>query len=192
MLDTPSKPKPKPLRGRKQHELEEKEEEGEKGAEKLKRRPVGKVTIATVKQAISEATSSPLQQYLKALPLTAKLFLAALLARTRRTGVSECVLGDVVEEAKRLALMAAENPLVGDMLMRADDDHRVEGGNKGKSGGGRVLGMGVAVGELAEAGLVGVEARRGRGGKVRLGVGDEEIRLALRDDGEVKGLRFGG
>ncbi|KAL9635486.1 MAG: hypothetical protein Q9164_003422, partial [Protoblastenia rupestris] len=80
----------------------------------------GKVTIQTIKAAINEATSSPLQQYLKSLPLAAKLFLAALLARTRRTGVNECVLSDVVEEAKRLALMAADEPVVHEMLLRAD------------------------------------------------------------------------
>lgn len=159
----------------------------------------GKVTIATVKQAINEATSSPLQQYLKALPLASKLFLAALLARTRRTGVGECVLGDVLEEAKRLGRMAAENPAVEDVLltdtMPAVLHH--EGGSTDRRKVGsvaRVLGLGIAAGELAAAGVVGVEAaRRGeRGGKLRLGIGDEEIRLALRDDGEVRGLGFGG
>ncbi|KAF2761996.1 P-loop containing nucleoside triphosphate hydrolase protein, partial [Pseudovirgaria hyperparasitica] len=53
------------------------------------------VTIATIKRAIAEATSSPLQQYLRALPLASKLFLAALLARVRRSGVGEALLGDV-------------------------------------------------------------------------------------------------
>lgn len=160
----------------------------------------GKVTIATIKQAINEATSSPLQQYLKTLPLASKLFLAALLARTRRTGVGECVLGDVLEEAKRLARMAAENPIVEDFLLTdnlsASHDHQ-EGGSSGKRKSGpvaRVLGLGTAAGELAAAGVVGVEAaRRGeRGGKLRLGVGDEEVRLALRDDDQVRGLGFGG
>ena len=161
----------------------------------------GKVTIATVKQAINEATSSPLQQYLKSLPLAAKLFLAALLARTRRSGVNECVLGDVVEEAKRLGLMAADNPHIHDFLLTdggvsASQQDRVDSGTKTRSKGGsvpRVLGMGFAAGELAEAGVIGLEGgRRGdRAGKVRLGVGDEEVKLALRDDGEVRGLGFG-
>lgn len=164
------------------------------------RRGQGKVTIATVKQAINEATSSPLQKYLKTLPLTSKLFLAALLARTRRTGVGECVLGDVLEEAKRLARMAAENPVVEDILltdtMTAPHLHQ-EGGSTGKRQAGpvaRVLGLGIAVGELAAAGVVVVEAaRRGeRGAKLRLGIGDEEVRLALKDDSEVRGLGFGG
>ena len=161
----------------------------------------GKVTIATVKQAINEATSSPLQQYLKALPLAAKVFLAALLARTRRSGINECVLGDVVEEAKRLGLMAADNPNVHDFLLTdgaasaSREDDLVTGVRKGVKIGAlpRVLGMGLAAAELAEAGVIGLESgRRGeRIGKVRLGVGDEEIKLALKDDVEVRGIGFG-
>ncbi|KAF5013819.1 hypothetical protein F66182_15148, partial [Fusarium sp. NRRL 66182] len=46
---------------------------------------IPRVTIATIKQAIQEATSTPLQQSLRCLPLAGKLFLAALLARVRRT-----------------------------------------------------------------------------------------------------------
>lgn len=192
LLNTPSKPKP-------QSRLQEgvQKEKDVPGAERQKRAGVGKVTIATVKRAISEATSSPLQQYLKALPLSNKVFLAALLARTRRTGIAECVLGDVIEEARRLALMAAENPLVQDVLLMSGDGNDAVGLQRPKGGksapGPRLLGMGVAAGELAEAGVVGVEGgRRGeRGGKVRLGVGDEEVRLALREDAEVRGLGFG-
>lgn len=162
---------------------------------------VGKVTITTIKQAINEATSSPLQQYLKALPLAAKVFLAALLARTRRSGVGECILSDVVEEAKRLALMAADNPHIHDFLLT---NPTVSVGEEGSASAvskkvgkvpaaPRVLAMGFAAAELAEAGVIGLEGgRRGeRVGKVRLGVGDEEIKLALRDDREVGGLGFG-
>ena len=161
----------------------------------------GKVTIATVKQAINEATSSPVQRYLKALPLAAKVFLAALLARTRRSGLNECVLGDVVEEAKRLGLMAADNPIVHDFLLTdsaastGQEDGLGLGLRKGAKAGAvpRVLGMGLAAAELAEAGVIGLEGgRRGnRIGKVRLGVGDEEVKLALKDDVEVRGLGFG-
>jgi origin recognition complex subunit 1 len=54
------------------------------------------------------------------------------------------------------------------------------------------LGLALAATELAEAGIVGVEARHGeRVGRVRLGVGEDEIRLALGDDESVKGLGFG-
>ncbi|KAK3176425.1 hypothetical protein OEA41_007748 [Lepraria neglecta] len=167
-----------------------KEKKSLENEEASKQKPkTGKVTIATIKQAINEATSSPLQQYFKALPLAAKLFLAALLARTRRSGVNECILSDIVEEAKRLGVMSADNAHVNDFLLTDGVSS-----NSGKAlAAPRVKAMGFAAAELAEAGVIGLEgARRGeRVGKIRLGVGDEEVKLALRDDVEVRGLGFG-
>ncbi|KAL8781652.1 MAG: hypothetical protein Q9213_005917 [Squamulea squamosa] len=164
----------------------------------------GKVTIGTVKQAINEATSSSLQQYLKSLPLSSKLFLAAILVRTRRSGISECILGDVLDEAKKLGLMAADNPSIQEMLLTNAlfGQHQQSGSSESpmkkrvSTAAGdrvpRVLAMGVAAVALAEAGIIGLEGRRGeRVGKMRLNVGEEEVKLALRDDSEVKGLGFG-
>ncbi|KAI9840702.1 MAG: Origin recognition complex, subunit 1 [Sclerophora amabilis] len=172
----------------------------------------GRVTIATIKQAINEATSSPLQQYLRCLPLSSKLFLAAVLARVRRTGIGESLLGDVMEEAKRIGKMADNaaiqtfllaDTLVGAAAIAAADtagaaprgSNRPGRGNPNKASSvvaaARVLGMSGAAVELAEAGVIGVEARKGeRTGKVRLNIGEEEVRLALRDDAEVRGLGF--
>lgn len=164
----------------------------------------GKVTIATIKQAINEATTSPLQQYLKALPLASKVFLAAILARSRRTGVGECMVGDVLEEAKRLGQMSAENPLIQEMLLtetslvfRASAGSNATPSKKAKAATAlvpRMLGLGIAATELAEAGIVDLEGGSGRKGdrmgKVRLSIGDEELKLALKDDGQVKGLGF--
>ncbi|KAL8799783.1 MAG: hypothetical protein Q9182_005649 [Xanthomendoza sp. 2 TL-2023] len=172
---------------------------------KPKEKDVGQVTISIVKQAINEATSSSLQQYLKSLPLSSKLFLAAMLARTRRSGVNECVLGDVLDEAKKLGLMAADNPsvqetLLSNALSSGQRQHPVSFTSPVKKGTStiasekvpRVLAMGVAATALAEAGVIGLEGRRGeRVGKIRLNVGEEEVKLALRDDGAVKGLGFG-
>lgn len=56
----------------------------------------------------------------------------------------------------------------------------------------RVLGFGAAARELTEAGIVGVESRHGdRVGRVRLGVGEEDVRSALREDEECRGFGFG-
>jgi origin recognition complex subunit 1 len=150
---------------------------------------LARVTISTIKAAIAEATSSPIAQCLRSLPLASKLFLAALLARSRRTGVSDSTLGDVLVEAKRIADVA-ENSCVHDFLLFAD-------GALGKSKAHstvlpRVLAMGAAAMELADAGIVAMEARaRGeRAGKVRLRVGEEEVKSALMADAEVKGMGF--
>ncbi|KKY24079.1 putative origin recognition complex subunit 1 [Diplodia seriata] len=209
------------------------------------KKPSGQVvvTIATIKQAIAEATSSPLQHALRALPLASKLFLAALLARVRRTGVQEAALGDVLDEARNLALMSQTEaiqtvllgggqsqqprPLPPSSLPAAKDSDdaavaadgllsglaapshqqpvtprrgRPPGAAKAAAAAAqqqrdkaaRVIGMGNAAAELMEAGIVGLEARRGeRVGRVRLGVSDEEVKLALKDDEEVKGMGLG-
>ena len=154
---------------------------------------LGRVTISTIKQAINEATSSPLQQCLKTLPLSSKLFLAAFLARIRRSGLGESVLGDVIEEAKRLSHMA-DNPSMRELLLMNESI-----ANKGRSpikkgpasAVPRVLALGIAAMELMEAGIIGLEPRKGeRTGRIRLNVGEDEIKLALKDDSEVRGLGF--
>jgi len=155
----------------------------------------GIVTIATIKQAINEATSSPLQQALRALPLASKVFLAALLARIRRTGIGEVVMGEVVDEVKRLGLMSELHP-INYYLLAAEgdtDEGSKDGGEKvSKSNdikAARAIGLRAAARELTEAGIIGIETRHGeRIGRVRLGVADEEVRLALGDDPQVKGL----
>lgn len=153
---------------------------------------VARVTIATIKQAINEATSSPTAQHLRSLPLASKLFLAAILALTRRTGVAESTLGDVVVEAKRIADVS-ENSAIHDFLLV---DAKVASGSSGRGGftGSmpRVLALGAAAMELVEAGVVAMELRgKGeRAGKIRLRVGEEEVKSALMGDAEVKGLGF--
>jgi origin recognition complex subunit 1 len=169
--------------------------------------------MTTIKQAINEATSSPLQQALRALPLASKVFLAALLARIRRSGIGEAILGDVVDEAKRLGLMSQLLP-VHDYILAPEKDERSEmmnsvamqpytpskhrdaatklGSKSTDLKAARALGLALAATELAEAGIIGVEARHGeRVGRVRLGVGEDEVRLALGDDETVHGLGFG-
>lgn len=180
------------------------------------------VTIATIQRAIREATTSPLQIYLRHLPLASKLFLAALVARARRSGVSECVVGDVVDEAGRLAGMSSNDALGGLLSTFSaisvlsnqrkeldDDDDNDDGGRRTRTATGadrargkrtRILAMGGAAAELNEAGVVVLEARGSIGGagvgermaKVRLNVGEEEVRLAFKEDEECTGLGFGG
>nr|POE47576.1 origin recognition complex subunit 1 [Quercus suber] len=169
----------------------------------------GIVTIQTIKRAINEATSTPLAAYLRSLPLASKLFLAALLARLRRTGITESTLADVVDEARKLAIMSTNKPL-GECLLApsaitpdGSDDLGAAPSTPSKRGrkaapskfaaehAPRVLGLAAAARELAEAGIVGVESKHGgRVGRVRLGVGEEDVRGALREDEESRGLGF--
>lgn len=96
-------------------------------------------------------------------------------------------MGDVLDEAKRLGTMCQLLP-VHDFLMC---DRSMAGTRGEKAQASRMLAMGNAVMELSEGGVVLSESRKGeRTAKVRLNISEEEVRLALKDDGEVKGLGF--
>ncbi|KAI9735014.1 MAG: Origin recognition complex, subunit 1 [Claussenomyces sp. TS43310] len=151
----------------------------------------GRVTIATIKRAIREVTTNPLQQHLCGLPLSSKLFLAALLATLRRTGLGESILGQVIEEARRIAKMTtginAAHLTVAEVSSKVISGR--SNGIKRYRRGPDTHTMGSAAIELLEAGIVGLETRRGdRTGKVRLCIGEEDIKQALNDDAEVKGF----
>ncbi|CAK7232889.1 Origin recognition complex, subunit 1 [Sporothrix bragantina] len=171
---------------------------GAKGPDTTKKRTaVSRVTIDTIRRAIAEATSSPLQQYLRALPFSSRLLLAALLARTQRTGIAESTFGDVLEEtqrALRFAVSVATGTKEGRPLealltghSAADEASQKQAAALAASRGARLAGLGSAVVELAGAGIVYLEGHRvERPSKIRLAVGDEEVKLAFRDDPEVK------
>ncbi|RPA85870.1 P-loop containing nucleoside triphosphate hydrolase protein [Ascobolus immersus RN42] len=142
----------------------------------------GRVTIGVVKQAIQESVSSPLQTYLKSLPTSSKVFLAALLARMRRSGVAENVLADVVDEAERMVKMSTTSATLFDhgggekgLLALLVDDMGLRG-------------ISQAALILTESGVLGMERGGGRTGRVRLNVPEEEIKGALRGDTEVGSL----
>lgn len=178
----------------------------------VQKQPQGRVTIATIQRAIRESTSSPIAAYLRSTSLASKLFLAALLARTRRSGVAESTLGDVRDEARRMA-RTSEVPAFADALLNEfvtatgagtglAEDGRLRKGmpRRGEQDDGdavmrraaaRVLGLDTAVAQLVDAGVVTVEERRGeRAARCRLLVGEEDVRGALRGDEEVKGMGF--
>ncbi|PYH44448.1 origin recognition complex subunit 1 [Aspergillus saccharolyticus JOP 1030-1] len=161
---------------------------------------IGRVTIATIKQAIQEATSTPLQQSLRCLPLAAKLFLAALLARVRRTGISETTVGEVIDEAKRIADAAVAVAGAAGVGIR---EFLLAGGG---GNGARVRALGSAAMELMNSGVLALEHGAGakgplgsaamphrgdRSGKVRLRVAAEDVRSAFCEDVEAKGLGLG-
>ncbi|KAK3298918.1 P-loop containing nucleoside triphosphate hydrolase protein [Chaetomium fimeti] len=164
----------------------------------------GRVTIETVRRAISEATSNPLQQYLRTLPFASRLLLAALLMRTQRTGLAESTFGDVLEEMQRTLKLAGESrPLALLDRKAAEITNGAAAAGAGGNTGGlmgpvraknssqlvRPAGLSAAAVDLTGAGIINLEAHKAeRPSKMRLAVGDEEVRLAFRDDPEIKGL----
>ena len=151
---------------------------------------LGRVTIATIKRAINEATSSPLQQHLRCLPLSSKLLLAALLAKIRRTGLGESVLGEIIEEAKRISKMAVETEVLQFLLTDISPQPMLSDKIQ-TTVAPRVYAMGAAAMELMEVGIIGYESRKGdRMGKIRLCIGEGDVKQALKDDPEARGLGF--
>ncbi|KAK3330869.1 P-loop containing nucleoside triphosphate hydrolase protein [Apodospora peruviana] len=200
--NNPPTPSKKQRSGSKQQKKDEEQSSKKKSA--------GRVTIETVRRAINEATSNPLQQYLRTLPFVTRLLLASLLTRTQRTGLAESTFGDVLEEMQRTLKMASEEsrPLSLLLLDRKAlaaaaaapaDYHRggvngamtpVRAKQRDTSGAMvRPAGLSAAAVDLSGAGLIYLEAQKAeRPSKIRLAVGDEEVRLAFRDDPEIKAL----
>jgi origin recognition complex subunit 1 len=151
----------------------------------------GRVTIATVKRAINEATSSPLQQYLRALPYASKLVLAALLVRNQRTGLSDSTYGDVQEELRRALVLDSSSRRVG-LLTGGPGLNSDPNGSRRREdtmGMSRATGISAAAIDLTGAGIIILEGQRPeRPSKIRLAVGDEEVKLAFRDDPEIRAL----
>ncbi|KAI1137071.1 P-loop containing nucleoside triphosphate hydrolase protein [Hypoxylon sp. FL0543] len=150
----------------------------------------GKVTISTVKRAINEATTSPLQQYLRALPFASKLVLASLIVRNERTGLPDSTYGDVMEEMNRALVLDAGSRRVNLLKHAADENSRMDvTARRSDIRLGRVGGISSAAVDLTGAGIIILEGQRAeRPSKIRLAVGDEEIKLAFRDDPEIRAL----
>ncbi|KAL1868716.1 Origin recognition complex, subunit 1 [Diaporthe australafricana] len=156
-----------------------------------KKKDLGRVTIKTVQRAINEATSSPLQQYLRALPFASRLLLSALLARTQRTGLAESTYGDVLEEMQRSLKLAADRRQLELLERKAHPASGNSWENKTRrdAKGVRLPGLGAAAVDLTGAGIINLEAQKAeRPSKIRLAIGDEEVRLAFRDDPEIKAM----
>lgn len=201
-------------RGQQQQQQQQKQQQRQRQGEetttpkkkKKKATSSGRVTIETIRRAIAEATSSPLQQYLRALPFASRLLLAALLMRMQRTGLAESVFGDVLEETQRalklaagesrpLALLSRKAEEAASTALPADSGLMATSLSWSSSSLGnsarlvRPAGLSVAAVDLAGAGIINLETQKPeRPSKIRLAVGDQEVRLAFRDDPEIKAL----
>ncbi|CAM1507335.1 Fc.00g069760.m01.CDS01 [Cosmosporella sp. VM-42] len=152
-------------------------------------RGAGRVTIATIKKAINEATTNPIQQHLRSLPVMSKLLMSALLLRIRRTGLAETTFGETLDEIHRACLRAP--PALPGMAQV------LSSGLKGTQANGqrqmsRPGHIHTAALDLCAAGLINLEAQRAeRSSKLRLAIADDEVKMALRDDGDLRALGIG-
>lgn len=173
-------------------ELAEGDVQGDPGTPSKSRQAqskAGRVTIATIKKAINEATSNPTQQHLRNLPLMGKLLMAALMLRIRRTGLAETTFGDTLDELHRANLRA---PSTVPGLV-----HILPSGSRGATAGQRNMMVRpslihTAALDLVSAGIINLEAQKAeRSSKLRLAIADDEVTMALREDSELRMLGIG-
>ena len=128
----------------------------------------GKVTAGLIQSVLQEFLRHPIQLTLRYLPFTAKLFLAALLLRSRRlSGKSDVTFGDVIEEATRICLSSVNSP-DAKIIMRGVTTPR---------------GLENAGIELEISKVINWEERGGRrGGRVGLQISEDELTTAFHQD----------
>ena len=154
-----------------------------------------RVTISTIKQAISEAVSNPIQQHLRSLPFLSKLFLASVLVRMGRSGGTDSTLADVTEEMTKILKIGAGRlgQDIVDSLTCLSDDCGVEGTTAKRVPTPRSVGLGVAALELENAGIIILEEHTPqRPRKIQLAVSETHVRMAFRDDPEIQALGIYG
>lgn len=149
----------------------------------------GRVTIATIKRAINEATTNPIQQHLRSLPVMSKLIMSALMLRIRRTGLAETTFGETLDEIHRACLRAP--PALPGMaqVLNTGLKGTQTNGSRQMSRPGHIH---TAALDLCAAGLINLEAQRAeRSSKLRLAIADDEVKMALRDDSDLRALGLG-
>jgi origin recognition complex subunit 1 len=150
----------------------------------------GRVTISTIKKAINEATTNPIQQHLRGLPLISKLLMAAMLLRIRRTGLAETTFGDTLDELQRVSAHAPRAPPGMAQILGSAAKGAPQSSIQRHVG--RPSFVHSAALELVAAGLINLEAHRAeRSSKLRLAIADDEVKMALRDDVDLRTLGVG-
>ncbi|BFZ57633.1 Origin recognition complex, subunit 1 [Savitreella phatthalungensis] len=157
--------------------------------------PHGKVTLAVMRQAFEQMTSSPLQRYLLALSLTAKLLLRGLVACTTRSGLQETTLGDVVEDCVRMIKVNSRVDL--ERLITLGDNVNGKASSASRKNGvkddGMLLSQPVAMlrvaQQLAESAIIYLEKSPSvRHCRLRLKVPESELVASWSEDSEMIGV----
>ncbi|KAK9478820.1 hypothetical protein V1514DRAFT_329849 [Lipomyces japonicus] len=162
------------------------------------------VTILHIRKAINESTASPVFQFLPSLPLTCKVILVALIHRAKISGVAENTLESIVEiinnKIRRFGNFAAYD----DTLFGPTDAYVLHAAETAKKTSEIILGTAVrasdnevtrirgldrCLAELVECGIIYHQKSKGmRHSKIRLNVGETDIKSALREDADVGSL----
>lgn len=110
--------------------------------------------------------------------------------RIRRTGLAETTFGEALDELQRLAAFAPRAPPGMAQILNNGQKSTTPGGVQRHMG--RPSYVHTAALELVAAGLVNLEAHKAdRSSKLRLAIADDEVKMALREDGELRQIGVG-
>lgn len=138
-----------------------------------------RVEIPHISKAINETINSPIAQYIASLSYGSKLILVALLLRTRRSGLSENSLGDIIDEIKNIVSLVSpsgESDTLGTYDIKISQGMRINEF--------RYLFL-----ELVENGILNSQNIKSERYKlVSLNVSTEEVMTMLRRDPQISHL----
>ena len=168
---------------RKKSENEEEEQDADEEASE-DTDEIQTVHISHVMKALSETLNLHSVKYITELQFTSKLFLFALLNLTKKTGLQEQTLGDIIDEIKNLIEVNGNNKLIinlQDMLFGKGIPDNYEQL--------RMISWEYLLNELIEAGLVIKQTMRNeRFSCIKLNTPTEDIKNALYQDETLKNL----
>ena len=152
------------------------------------------VLISHILAAINETVNSPLAQFIAALPFASKLVLASMLRTTRRTGLAESKLGDIISEMKNSLVMSTDpkqkKPGQLDIMDMLYTDKLFGDENAGNHNFNlRIHSFKHVVTSLVEAGIIALQTSAGERSKlVQLNVSEEEVVSVLKKDNQIAGF----
>lgn len=165
----------------------EEEEDVEDGVDAQKNKDsadIQTVHINHVMKALNETINSHSVKFISGLSFTCKLFLFALLNLSKKTGLQEQSLGDIIDEIKNLIEVNGNNKFImnlQDMIFAKGITNNYEQL--------RMISWEYLLNELIESGLVIKQTMRNeRISCVRLNISNEDVKHALYQDETLKSL----
>ncbi|EMG46720.1 ORC1 Origin recognition complex subunit 1 [Candida maltosa Xu316] len=144
------------------------------------------VLISHISIAINESVNSPLAQYINSLPFASKLVLASILRKSRRSGLAENKLGDIIDEMKSSIVMATNEDKSGEFgmldMLYTDKIFNDDAVNTNL----RVHFFKQTISSLIEAGIIEQKNSAGERSKpTQLSVSEEEVVSILKKDNQI-------
>ncbi|ANZ78114.1 BA75_04810T0 [Komagataella pastoris] len=167
-------------------EIAEKEFKKKTEEEKAELGGIFTVQIAHIIKSVNESTSSTVTSYLNCSPFHLRLFLVGVLARIRRTGVTENTLGSIIDELQNM-IKVNHFQKVRESLERENLQFTqvIFGGLKT-----RMQSFDFILQELIENGIILKNGNLGRSSLIKLNIEEDEITTVFKKDDTLKEVMY--